>query len=190
VESSTGTRNLTIGKDNFDVLQVLEIPVNDTVRITTSGKGEAIAQVVKRFNLPEAEESEEDILSIDITYDTAEISVNDLLTISVELNFNPPIEMEAGMTVLDISIPTGFAPDTDSIERVVEQSEKFKRYDVAGRKVIFYIENLLPGDTLSFDFQAVALYPVKAKGVSSQAYSYYQPEISGETLSSDITVNE
>ena len=44
------------------------------------------------------------------------------------------------------------------------------------------------GETLDFSFQARAMYPVRAKGVSSRAYSYYQPEISGETLSSDIVV--
>ena len=98
--------------------------------------------------------------------------------------------MEAGMTVLDISIPTGFAPVTESITELVEQNDNFKRYEVAGRKVIFYIENLLPGDTIDFTFKAVALYPVKAKGVSSQAYAYYQPEIIGETLGTDIIVTE
>ena len=33
-------------------------------------------------------------------------------------------------------------------------------------------------------------YPITAKGVSSLAYSYYKPEISGETLSRDMVVRE
>jgi len=190
VRTSTGTTNLSLTQENFDVLQIVEIPVNDIVEIKTEGKGEAIAQVVKRFNLPEAGTTEEDILKIDISYDATEVSVNDLLTVSVHLSFNPPVPMEAGMTILDISIPTGFAPVTESIAELVEQDEQFKRYDIAGRKVIFYIENLLPDDTLDFTFQAIAVYPVKAKGVSSQAYAYYQPEITGETLGTDIVVTE
>jgi CD109 antigen len=190
VKSSNGTTHLSLTQENFDVLQIVEIPVNDVVEIKTEGNGEAIAQVVKRFNLPEAGTTEEDILKIDVTYDATEVSVNDLLTVSVHLSFNPPIPMEAGMTVLDISIPTGFAPVTESIAELVEQNENFKRYEIAGRKVIFYIENLLPGDTLDFTFQAVAVYPVKARGVSSQAYAYYQPEITGETLGTDIVVIE
>jgi len=188
VESTDGTRELSLRKENFDVLQIVEVPVNDTVWISTSGQGEAIAQVVKRFNLPEAESPEEEILKIDVSYDATEVSVNDLINISVKLSFNPPVPMEAGMTVLDISIPTGFAPATESVTAIVEQEEKIKRYEIAGRKVIFYIENLFPGDTLDFSFQARAMYPVKAKGVSSEAYAYYQPEITGETLSSDIVV--
>ena len=189
VETSEGTEELKLEKENFDVLQVLEIPVNDTVKITTSGKGEAIGQVVKRFNLPEADKSE-DILSIDVNYDATEVEVDDQITVSVSLSFNPPIPMEAGMTVLDISIPTGFVPVTDTISEIVDSEENFKRYEIAGRKVIFYIENLLSGDTLNFSFKAQAMYPVKAKGVSSQAYSYYQPEITGETLSDDIVVTD
>lgn len=188
VESTGGTKELSLRKENFDVLQVVEVPVNDTARISTSGQGEAIAQVVKRFNLPEAESPEEEILKIDVNYDATEVSVNDLINISVNLSFSPPVPMEAGMTVLDISIPTGFAPATESITALVEQEEKIKRYDIAGRKVIFYIENLFPGETLNFSFQARAMYPVRAKGVSSQAYAYYQPEITGETLSHDIVV--
>jgi len=59
---------------------------------------------------------------------------------------------------------------------------------VAGRKVIFYIENMLPGDVVSFTFNVKAVYPVKAKAVVSEAYSYYQPEIKGETLGQEMTV--
>jgi CD109 antigen len=64
-----------------------------------------------------------------------------------------------------------------------------KRYDVAGRKVIFYIEDMEPGDSISFSFQAKALYPVRAKGVVSDAYSYYKPQWRGETLSGDMAVS-
>jgi CD109 antigen len=94
------------------------------------------------------------------------------------------------MVVLDVSVPTGFAPVTESITEVVDQEEKIKRYEVAGRKVIFYIENMLPGDKISFSFNVKAMYPVKAEGVSSQVYSYYKPEIRGETLSQGIVVSD
>ena len=41
---------------------------------------------------------------------------------------------------------------------------------------------------LPLNFKVKALYPVKAKGVVSQAYSYYKPEIRGETLGQEVTV--
>ena len=189
VESGGRTNLLRVTPDNFDVLQVVEVPIDEQVRLSVKGKGDAIAQVVRRFNLPEAGEVEE-ILKVSVNYDVTQVAVDDLVKVSVELAFNPPVAMEAGMTVLDVSVPTGFAPLRESIAGAIEKEGRIKRYDIAGRKVIFYIENLLAGDRLSFSFQVKAMYPVSAKGVSSRAYSYYKPEISGETLSRDMVVLE
>ncbi|MCP4610694.1 MAG: hypothetical protein GY845_18460, partial [Planctomycetes bacterium] len=50
--------------------------------------------------------------------------------------------------------------------------------------------NLFPGDKVSFSFDVQAQYPVKAKGTSSMVYSYYKPEINGESLSDGIVVTE
>jgi CD109 antigen len=174
--------------DNFDVLQAIEIPVNTEIEIAASGQGEAVAQVVRRFNLPQAETGES-VLNIEVDYDVTEVQVDDLVTVSVELSFNPLEPMEAGMIVADISIPTGFTAVTDTIAAALEQEAKIKRYEIAGRKVIFYIENMLSGESISWSFQVKAAYPVKAKGVSSQVYSYYKPDIRGETLGDDVTVS-
>ena len=96
--------------------------------------------------------------------------------------------LKAGMVVLDVAVPTGFESVRESIEEAVAGEPRMKRFDVAGRKVIFYIEDMDPGDSVSFSFDARALYPVKAKGVASQAYSYYKPEWRGETLGGEMEV--
>jgi CD109 antigen len=182
---------LKINKDNFDVLQVVQVPVNSQVEMTVNGTGDAIGQVVRRFNLPAVDTTTEQILNIDVKYDTTEVEVNDEVKVSVSLAFNPPPTLniaEAGMIVVDISVPTGFAPVTDSITAITQKLENIKRYEIAGRKVIFYVENMKPGQQIAFDFQVKALYPVKAKGVTSTAYSYYKPEIKGETLGQAVTV--
>ncbi|MDD5082336.1 MAG: alpha-2-macroglobulin family protein [Dehalococcoidales bacterium] len=181
-------REVKITQKNFDILHATEVPINNDITINTSGRGQAIAQVVKRFNLPQAEPGE-DILKINVRYDTTEVEVNDLVKVTAEVTFNPPIPMEAGMVVLDVSVPTGFAPVTESIAAVANKDARIKRYEIAGRKVIFYTENMQPGERIAFTFSVKALYPVKAKGVSSQVYSYYKPEIRGETLSRDVTVS-
>ena len=45
-----------------------------------------------------------------------------------------------------------------------------------------------PGDTISLSFEVQALYPVRGKGGASQAYSYYNPQWKGETISDGLTV--
>ena len=185
-------KQLKINKTNFDVLQMVDVPVNAQITMTVTGKGDAIAQVVRRFNEPAVDTAPAaQMLNIDVSYDTTEVEVNDLVKVSVSLAFNPLPELnisEAGMIVVDVSVPTGFEPVTDSIIAITQKMANIKRYDIAGRKVIFYVENMKPGDKISFDFQVKALYPVKAKGVTSTAYSYYKPDIKGETLGAAVTV--
>ena len=49
---------------------------------------------------------------------------------------------------------------------------------------------MAPADVIEFEFQALACYPVSAKGVTSQAYSYYKPEWKGENLSPEIVATK
>ena len=185
-------KQLKINKTNFDVLQIVDVPVDALISMTVTGKGDALGQVVRRFNEPGADNAPAArMLAIDVKYDTTEVEVNDLLKVSVNLAFNPLPELniaEAGMIVVDVSVPTGFEPVTDSITAITKKMPNIKRYDIAGRKVIFYVNDMKPGDKIAFDFQVKALYPVKAKGVTSTAYSYYKPDIKGETLGAAVTV--
>ena len=179
-----------ITPDTADVLQTLELPIGGTVEIAAEGKGQVVAQVVRRFNLPAVEETQVQAFEIDVDYGTDHVEVDELITVSVNVRFTPLEPVEAGMVVLDVSVPTGFAPVSESIERMAQGQKKVKRHDVAGRKVILYIEDMSPGESLSFQFQARALYPVRAKPVTSQVYSYYNPERKGETIGGEMTVVE
>ncbi|MBN1629712.1 MAG: alpha-2-macroglobulin [Thermoleophilia bacterium] len=180
------TKDVKITPENFDVTQVVEVPAGEVVKVTAKGKGEAVVQGVLRYNLPEAE-GETSVFDIRIDYDTDQVAVNDLIDIDVSITFDPPQPIKAGMTVLDISVPTGFAAVEDSLESLLTRPN-IKRYEIAGRKVIVYIEDMDPGDTVSFSFQAVALYPVSGKGAASTVYSYYTPDWRGETVSAALSV--
>ena len=136
--------------------------------------------------MPEKEE----VFHIEVDYDTHQVEVNDTIEIQVQVEFDPPIPIEAGMVVLDVSVPTGFVPVEETLDEVVGSDPRIKRYDVAARKAIFYVEDMAPGDEVEFKFQALACYPVSAKGVTSQAYSYYKPEWKGEALSREVVVVE
>jgi hypothetical protein len=50
------------------------------------------------------------------------------------------------------------------------------------------VENMAPGDVITFSFQAQALYPVRAKAAASQVYSYYAPDMKAEVLGGAMTV--
>ncbi len=187
IEASNFRKTLTIDNRNSDVLQIVDVPIGKEIKIKAIGNGKAMVQLVKRFNVPQAIEDQK-IFNINVSYDTTVVAVNDTVGVKVDVAFNPPVPMVAEMSVLDISVPTGFAPVRDSIEDLLKSEKRIKRYEVAGRKVIFYLAELKQGDSLSLSFKVKALFPVKALGVVSKAYSYYKPDMKGETLSKGIVI--
>jgi CD109 antigen len=181
------TKELKLERDNYDVLQTIEVPVDEEIQVSAQGKGEAVVQSVVRFNLPKPEEAEQ-VIQIRVDYSTDQVEVNDLVGVSVGLTFTPPLPMTAEMIVLDISVPTGFAPVKQALDRVLGDEPLVKRYEIAGRKVIFYLEGVKAGDSIEFDFQVRALYPVRSQPTASSAYSYYNQSLRGETISGGMVV--
>ena len=188
LESGDWRKEVRVTPENADVLQTLQVPLDGTVTVTSAGKGDVVLQSVLRYSVPERSTEEQDVFDITVEYGTDHVEVDDLITVSASIQFNPPENIEAGMVVLDVAVPTGFEPVRDTIESLVEENEKLKRFEVAGRKMILYIEDMSPGERLSFAFQARAKYPVRAKEVVSQVYSYYKPEQRGETLAGAVVV--
>ena len=182
------TKRLTITPESGDVLHTFEVPSGARIDVTGEGEGQVVVQAVRRFNMPTVDTKGRPVFDIEVDYGTDHVDVDDLITISADVTFNPPDFVEAGMVVLDIAIPTGFGAVTESIERMAEGEPKIKRHDVAGRKVIIYIEDMAAGETLSVQFQARALFPVRAEPVTSKVYSYYRPEWEGQTLGGAMNV--
>ena len=189
LSSGDWEEELSITPGNADVVHILEVPAGAEIEVSGSGRGQVVVQAVRRFNTPEVETVGRPIFDIDVDYGTDRVEVDDVITVSADVTFNPPRFVEAGMVVLDVSIPTGFGPVVESIERMVESEPRIKRHDVAGRKVIIYIEDMEPGETLSLEFQARALFPVRAEPVTSSVYSYYRPEWSGQSLRGGMRVD-
>ena len=182
-------QQVRIGPDNADVVQQVETQTGGKLKVEVKGKGQAILQTVRRYNVPKAVEQTVSAFKIQVDYGTEQIAVNNQITVKAEIEFVPPTPIQAGMVVLDVALPSGFAPVEASLAALAQQSsKKIKRYDVAGRKVILYIEDMAPQEKLTFEFKAVALYPIKAQAVTSQAYSYYNPAWKGEHLGGALVV--
>lgn len=190
LRSGDWQREVRITPENADVLQVVEAPVGGRVSVEVQGRGQVVLQSVRRYNVPAPQEKDRSAFKIDVRYGTEEVAVNDLITVDVSVRFTPPEPMQASMVVLDIAVPTGFAPEVETLEPLVERMAKVKRYEIAGRKVILYITDMAPDEEMHFAFQARALYPVRAKAVASQAYAYYNPELKGESLGGALVVRE
>ncbi|MCK5660077.1 MAG: alpha-2-macroglobulin, partial [Methanosarcinales archaeon] len=189
-------KSIGLNSGNYDVLQVVEVPKgSDTVRLELDGEGEVNYQMVKKFNeiLPDVVNHGGSELELDVVYDATDVSVDDIVTVRARVKYNGmpgigwSIVNSSGMMIVDIAVPTGFAPVGSSLD-ALKDAGVITRYEMAGRKVVLYINELVVGQELQFTMQVRALFPVKAIIPDSRAYSYYNPEVKAEVRGVDIVV--
>ena len=195
LESDTWRKEVRITPENADVLQTVQTPLGEVIAVTAVGKGDAVLQSVRPPVRPSSgttspSAGQRSRTSSTSPSTTALITWRSTTSSRSQRRSLSPLQLhsKAGMVVLDVAMPTGFEPVRETVGEFVEENANLKRFEIAGRKVILYIEDMLPGETVSFGFQARAKYPVRAKEVVSQVYSYYRPEHRGETLGGAMTV--
>ena len=93
------------------------------------------------------------------------------------------------MMIVDVGVPTGFDVVRDSLDTLLTRGT-ITKFEVAGRKVILYLNDLQTGEQKTLQFQVKARFPVRAVIPDSRAYSYYEPEIRAEAAGKEIAVGE
>ena len=188
--SGDWSEQVTIEAANADIVQVVKVPVGEDIQVAAEGGGEGVIQVVHRFNLPKAEAQPVEIFTLDVDYSPDHVEVDDVISVSATVGFLPPSDLDVGMVVLDVAVPTGFSPDVESLEKLASDNPMIRRYDISGQKVVIYLEDLVPNETFDINFAAKALYSIVAQPVTSRVYSYYNPRWRAESLGPSVTVEE
>jgi len=175
-----------VDSTNFDVLQIAELPVGTQIELSATGSGEARFQLVRRFNVMLADDCIENDMALEVTYDAKHVDVDDIVNVTAVVRyFGRP--GSSGMMIVDVGVPTGFAPVQESLDALVEAGTVSK-VEVAGRKVIFYVDELTSGEQRTLTFQVKARFPVRAVIPDSKAYLYYEPNVRAEAAGRNITV--
>ncbi|MDI6729997.1 MAG: alpha-2-macroglobulin family protein [Candidatus Altarchaeum sp.] len=179
IKTKNKTSMMKIDKENFDVLQMMEIK-DRNFEITAKGNGSVYYQIVKRYNVFPKIKREKKNISIEVNYNAKEIKINDEIEIEVKVKYDG-LPDSTGMAIIDVGIPSGFTQIDETFENLKNKGI-IKRYEIAGRKVIFYVDNIKKREELQFKFKILAKFPVKALIPSSKIYAYYKPEIMDETI--------
>jgi hypothetical protein len=184
------TDPIQVTPENFDVVQLVTftdkaVEGDNMVRIEVEGKGNLMYQVTARYYVswelvpPEEKEA----MTIDVRYDRTDIQVDDTVRVDVTAKLN--LEGTAKMVVLDLGIPPGFEVEAEDLSARVQQDfqkgEEYpgatvKRFDLTGRQIIVYLQNLSYGEPISFHYGLRAKYPLRVKTPASTAYDYYNPD--------------
>ncbi|MCP4543720.1 MAG: hypothetical protein GY832_41935 [Chloroflexi bacterium] len=176
------TQEIIIDEGNSDVVHVVSFDRgfspsgNNRVQIELEGGGNLMYQVMTRYYLPwdrvESLPAAEELITIDVGYDRMQLAVNDEVTVDVGVRLN-----EAGvvqMALVDLGVPPGFTVLAEDLSRLVERGI-ISQYELTGRQIIIYLENLAYEAPLSFNYRLRARFPMRAQTPPSSAYDYYNP---------------
>ncbi len=187
-----------VTRENFDVVQMFtfdtaQLGDENTVEIAMTGEGNLMYQVAGNYYLPwnmlarypELIEGGE-LVTLDVTYDRAELAMNDTVGVNVKVTLN---EGQADSAIVDLGLPPGFSVEASDLQALVAYYQntpesyagpRIKRFEMTGRQLIIYVTNLTAGETLDFSYRLRARFPLRAQTPASAAYDYYNPTTSGE----------
>jgi len=180
--------------DNFnrDVVWQVEVPSSllknrNVLTLDYQGRGNLGYQVVSTHFVPwRKEEKPAEALTIDVKYDRRNVKVDETVQVKAVLKKNDPDA--AGMVLVSLGLPPGFDVMTEDLELLKKQGA-ISLYEVTGRQLIVYLDDLVHGEPHVVEYRLKARYPVKAQTGDSEVRMYYQSDLkatqSGQLVHAD-----
>ncbi len=201
-------KTVKVNPENFDVVQLLSFEdinpgAENTIEINVEGQGNLMYQLSGSYYLPwdklaahpELTQAGEKV-SIDVAYDRAQLAVDDTVNVMVTVRLNEA-GAHADQALIDLGIPPGFSVVTDDLTALVKNYKDvpadyafplISRYEMTGRQVLIYANNLSSAAPLTFTYRMQARFPLKVQSPASSAYDYYNPGINGEQAPQELVV--
>jgi hypothetical protein len=191
------TQELTIDESNADVVHAVTFDRGfspsgaNRVQVDLQGGGNLMYQVATSYYvpwervppLPEGKEA----LTIDVAYDRTALAVNDEVTVDVGVRVN--VEGVIKMALIDLGVPPGFTVIAEDLNRLVERGV-ISRYELTGRQIIVYLEDVSSETPLRFSYRLRARFPMRAQTPPSSVYDYYNPDTATVRAPLEVVVRE
>ncbi|XP_076064809.1 alpha-1-inhibitor 3-like isoform X2 [Oratosquilla oratoria] len=175
---TVGAKNLQQSFNINDKNRILQqfamlptLPTNITLSMT--GKGCALLQAVLRYNVPTPDPVDAFSLSVKTrTVADKKCVTKEITACAIYLLPNE----KSNMAILEVKLVSGYMPVKEDLKAVVKGSELFKRFEVDGSMVLFYIDEF-SSEELCATFKVTREVDVeKPKPGTVRVYDYYQPE--------------
>uniref|UniRef100_A0A673A0I2 Kazal-like domain-containing protein n=1 Tax=Sphaeramia orbicularis TaxID=375764 RepID=A0A673A0I2_9TELE len=192
-----------LNRDNKKLLQSAKIPSIPTgLFVSAKGEGCCLMQIDVSYNVPDPiskpafhlrvdlKEPQERHLRADNRSELnrkrrAPIDDDDPAAHQDKMDFHISLEVcarwlhsgSSNMAVIEVPMLSGFRADMESLERLLmDKRVGLKRYELSGRKVLFYFDEIPSQCMTCVAFQAVREYIVgKTAPVPVKIYDYYEP---------------
>ncbi len=169
--------------ENSDVLRQADLRewlvagTPQTVEILIEGQGNLQYGIVQAHHVPYDGVPGDGPLHIDVSYDRTSLTVDDTVTVTVDVS-NDSLEL-ADMVLVDLGIPPGFDLVTADVDALVEQGV-IRRYERTERQLLLYFQVILPDAPVRLQYRIVARNPIRAQAPAARVYSYYNPDVEAE----------
>nr|XP_053637252.1 LOW QUALITY PROTEIN: alpha-2-macroglobulin-like [Cherax quadricarinatus] len=180
VEAEALEHDFHIDESNKLLQQTANLPkIPAHVVFGLTGEGCALVQAVLRYNVPESSPSEAFRLSV--TTETAPDKKCVTKRIKICASYQLP-DKKSNMAVIEVDLISGYIPEKADLKQIVGYGTGlFKRYEVDGSTVTFYIDEFSPED-ICLSFRIIREIEVQdVKPGTVKVYDYYQPEFSVST---------
>ncbi len=191
---------LRVTPEVYDVVQGLSLNTIGnglgTLTLAGSGTGEVLVQVTASWYLPwewvPASVPEETPLSIIVTYDRTALQVEDTVQVEVHVRLKEGLVNAA---LIDLGLPPGFTLVADDLQQRIAQDEglpagqtRITRYELTGRQLLVYLQDLQAGQEVTFSYRLKARFPLRATIPAARVYDYYNPTSAAELPPQTIEV--
>ncbi|KAL1005735.1 hypothetical protein UPYG_G00063310 [Umbra pygmaea] len=162
-------------------------PIDHGFKVEARGKGEGILEVVTYYNeLPDVHEKsscKNFDLEVTITESTEKPPADAEKTYSVTINIRALGPREVRMVVLDISLPTGFIPENDDLERLTNSVDRYiNNFQIVDNlsdrgSLIIHLFKVSNKQTETITFRLQQTFKVGLLQPSTvTVYEYYNPD--------------
>ena len=177
------SQSFTVARDNSLVLQqTTDVPVPSQLTVSATGSGTAIVTVEVFYNVPTS-----DVVAFDINSECSLWVLKGTSQLGATCTFCTKVSTEgaavgaAGMSLVEIGLPSGFTADSSSLQKVVT-ANMAKRVETPDRRVVFYVDELTKSNLcLKFDLQQNVLLS-RLQATPVRAINYYDPSVSASLL--------
>jgi hypothetical protein len=152
----------------------------NNLEISFHGTGGLAYQIVGRYFVPWEIGTNEEPLSIDVTYDRTKLAQNE--TINARATITNNLNETANMVMVDLGIPPGFDLLAEDLEAFREKTAGSKtggleKFSLTATQAILYFNGFAPKSTVRLRFRLRAKYPIRAHTFQSRVYEYYDPTV-------------
>jgi uncharacterized protein YfaS (alpha-2-macroglobulin family) len=177
--------SLQLTPENNDLLHQFvfkdsDITSSDSVQIRFHGTGGLAYQVAGTYFVPWDQKPENEMLSIDVTYDRTKLAQNDLAMAMATIKSNLP--KTAKMVMVDLGIPPGFDLLSEDLQDFQEKSARktsgrLEKFSLTATQAILYFDSLAPHESVTLRYRLRAKYPIHVRTFESRVYEYYDPAV-------------